>query len=134
VVRVVTQDEYSKWVDERKKAMAAAADDPTRQYTFEELKSRGEKVYADHCAACHQASGKGTPPAFPPLDGSKAVTGPKEAPLAVVLKGRPNTAMVAFGRQLNDVEVAAVVTFARNNWGNQTGDLVQPAEVQAARK
>ncbi len=134
VVRVVTQDEYSKWVAGRKKAMAAAADDPNKTYTLDQLKSRGEKVYAAHCVACHQASGKGTPPAFPPLDGSKVVTGPKEAQTDVVLNGRPNTPMAAFGKQLNDVELAAVITFTRNNWGNKTGDLVQPAEVKALRK
>jgi len=134
VVRVVTQDEYSKWVGERKKAIAAAADDPAKAYTLDELKARGEKVYAANCAVCHQASGKGTPPVFPPLDGSKVVTGPMEAQMDVVLKGRPNTPMVAFGRQLNDVELAAVVTFTRNSWGNKSGDLVQPAEVKALRK
>jgi len=134
VVRVVTQDEYSKWVGEKKKAMAAAADDPAKEWTLDELKGRGEKVYAANCAVCHQASGKGTPPVFPPLDGSKVVTGPKEAQMVVVLKGRPNTPMVAFGKQLNDVELAAVITFTRNSWGNKTGDLVQPAEVKALRK
>jgi cytochrome c oxidase subunit 2 len=134
VVRVVTQDEYSKWVGERKTAITAAADDPARAYTLDQLKARGEKVYAANCAVCHQASGKGMPPAFPPLDGSKVVTGPMEAQMAVVLKGRPGTPMVAFGKQLNDVELAAVVTFTRNSWGNQTGDLVQPAEVKALRK
>ena len=134
VVRVVTQDEYTKWVGEKKKAMAAAADDPNRTYSLDELKSRGEKVYAANCVACHQASGRGTPPVFPPLDGSKLVTGPKEAQADVVLNGRPNTAMAAFGKQLNDVELAAVITFTRNSWGNKTGDLVQPAEVKALRK
>jgi len=134
VVRVVTQDEYSKWVGEHKKAMAAAADDPAKQYTLDELKARGEKVYAANCVACHQASGKGTPPAFPPLDGSKVVTGPKEGEMDVVMSGRPNTAMQAFAKQLNDVELAAVLTFTRNNWSNKVGDLVQPAEVKAARK
>ena len=134
VVRVVTQDEYAKWAGERKKAIAAAADDPAKEWTLDELKGRGEKVYAANCAVCHQASGKGTPPVFPPLDGSKLVTGPMEAQMDVVLRGRPNTPMVAFGKQLNDVELAAVVTFTRNNWGNKTGDLVQPAEVKALRK
>jgi len=134
VVRVVTQDEYAKWAGERKKAIAAAADDPAKEWTLDELKGRGEKVYAANCAVCHQASGKGMPPVFPPLDGSKLVTGPKEAQMDVVVKGRPNTPMVAFGKQLNDVELAAVVTFTRNNWGNKTGDLVQPAEVKALRK
>lgn len=134
VVRVVSQDEYSKWVGERKKALAAAADDPARAWTLDELKARGEKVYAANCVACHQASGKGTPPAFPPLDGSKVVTGPKEAQLDIVMNGKPNTPMAAFGKQLSDVELAAVVTFTRNNWGNKTGDQIQPAEVKALRK
>ena len=134
VVKVVPQDEYAKWVGDRKKAIAAAADDPAKQYTLDELKGRGEKVYAANCVACHQASGKGTPPMFPPLDGSKLVTGPKEGQMDIVVNGKPGTAMQPFGKQLNDVEIAAVLTFTRNNWGNKTGDLVQPAEVKAARK
>jgi cytochrome c oxidase subunit 2 len=134
VVRVVPQDEYSKWVGEKKKAMAAAADDPNKQWTLDELKTRGEKVYAANCVACHQASGKGAPPAFPPLDGSKIVNGPKDGQIGLVLNGKPNTAMAAFGKQLNDVELAAVITFTRNSWGNKAGDAVQPAEVKAQRK
>ena len=138
VVRVVTPDDYSKWVGEHKKAMAAAADDPTKQYTIDELKGRGEKVYAANCVACHQATGKGTPPAFPPLDGSKVVNGPKANQIDTVLNGVVKngtpTAMVAFGKQLNDTELAAVITFTRNNWGNKTGEVIQPAEIKALRK
>ena len=134
VVRVVTQGEYSQWVAGHKKAMAAAADDPSKTYTLDELRNRGEKVYAAHCVACHQASGKGTPPVFPPLDGSKVVNGPKEAQMDVVMNGRANTPMAAFGRQLNDVEVAAVITFTRNNWSNKTGEAIQPSAVKALRK
>ena len=134
VVRVVTPEEYTQWVGERKKAIAAAADDPNKEWSLDELKARGEKVYAANCVACHQATGKGTPPAFPPLDGSKVVQGPKAAQMDVIMNGRQNTPMAAFGKQLSDVEVAAVITFTRNNWGNKTGDLVQPAEVKAARK
>jgi cytochrome c oxidase subunit 2 len=134
VVRVVTQDEYSKWVGERRKAIAAAADDPNKKYALDELRQRGEKVYAANCVACHQASGKGTPPAFPPLDGSKIATGPVKDQITLVLEGKAGTAMVPFGKQLNDVEMAAVITFTRNNWGNKTGDVVQPADVKALRK
>ena len=134
VVKVVSQDEYRKWAGEKLKLIAAAADDPNRQYTLDELKKRGEQVYAKNCVACHQASGKGTPPAFPPLDGSKVVTGPKDEQIRTVVNGRPKTAMAAFGAQLNDVELAAVITFTRNNWGNKTGDAIQPAEVKALRK
>jgi cytochrome c oxidase subunit II len=138
VVRVVSQDEYSKWVGDRMKSIAAAADDPNKQYTLDELKKRGELVYAKNCVACHQASGKGVPPAFPPLDGSKLVVGPKDAQISVLLNGVVKngtpTAMAAFGKQLNDVELAAVATFTRNNWGNKTGEAVQPAEVKSLRK
>jgi cytochrome c oxidase subunit 2 len=138
VVRVVSQDEYSKWAGEKLKLAAAAADDPAKQYSIEELKKRGEQVYAKNCVACHQASGKGVPPAFPPLDGSKVVSGPKEVQIATVLNGVVKngtpTAMAAFGKQLNDVELAAVITFTRNSWGNKSGEAVQPAEVKALRK
>ena len=138
VVKVVTQDEYSKWVGDRMKLIAAAADDPGKQYTIDELKKRGEQVYAKNCVVCHQATGKGAPPAFPPLDGSKVVLGPKEGQITTVLNGVVKngtpTAMVAFGKQLNDVELASVITFTRNNWGNKTGEAIQPTEVKALRK
>ena len=134
VVKVVSAEEYGKWVGDRIKLAAATADDPNKQYTMDELKKRGEQVYAKNCVVCHQANGKGTPPAFPPLDGSKAVLGPKDEQIKVVTLGRPKTAMVAFGPQLNDVEIAAVVTFTRNNWGNKTGEAIQPVEVKALRK
>jgi cytochrome c oxidase subunit 2 len=138
VVRVVTQDEYTKWVGDKMKLIAAAADDPNKQYTLDELKKRGEQVYSKNCVACHQPTGKGAPPAFPPLDGSKVVLGPKEEQIktelyGVVRNGTP-TAMVAFGKQLNDVELAAVITFTRNSWSNKTGEAIQPAEVKALRK
>ena len=134
VVTVVSQEDYTKWAGDKLKMIAAAADDPTKQYTLDELKKRGEQVYAKNCVVCHQANGKGTPPAFPPLDGSKTVLGPKDAQITTVLNGRPKTAMVAFGPQLNDVELAAVITYTRNNWGNKTGEAIQPAEVKALRK
>ncbi|OFZ86891.1 MAG: cytochrome c oxidase subunit II [Betaproteobacteria bacterium RBG_16_66_20] len=134
VVKVVTQDEYGKWVGDKMKLIAAAADDPNKQYALDELRTRGEQVYAKNCVACHQATGKGMPPAFPPLDGAKIVLGPKDEQIRIVLNGRPKTAMAAFGGQLNDVELAALVTFTRNNWSNKTGEAIQPAEVKALRK
>jgi cytochrome c oxidase subunit 2 len=138
VVTVVSQQDYTKWVGEKMKAIAAAADDPSKTFTIDELRQRGEKVYATNCIACHQATGKGAPPAFPPLDGSKVVLGPKDQPVSTILNGvvkdgKP-TQMLPFGKQLNDVEIAAVATFIRNNWGNKTGEAVQPAEVKALRK
>jgi cytochrome c oxidase subunit 2 len=138
VVRVVSQEDYTKWVGAQKALLAKAAEDETRIYTLAELKARGEKVYAAHCVACHQANGKGVPPAFPPLDGSQRVLGPQDRQIDVLLNGVAKngapTAMAAFARQLADVELAAVITFTRNNWGNSTGEAVRPAAIKARRK
>ena len=132
VVRVVSQQDYAKWVGEQKAALAKAAEDENKTFSVQELVQRGEKVYAANCVACHQPHGKGAPPAFPPLAGSKLVTGSKEGQIDIVLNGKPNTAMQSF-KQLNNVELAAVITFTRNSWGNKSGE-VQPAEVKARRK
>jgi cytochrome c oxidase subunit 2 len=134
VVRVVSAADYTAWVDGEKKKIAAAADDPTKVWTLEDLKARGEKVYANNCVACHQANGKGTPPAFPPLDGSKIANGPKVDHLNIVINGKTGTAMAAFGKQLSDTDIAAVVTYERNAWSNKTGEVIQPAEIKALRK
>ena len=129
VVKVVTDAEYSAWVEEKKKQMASLADDPTKTFTMDELKQRGEKVYAANCAACHQANGKGAG-AFPALDGSKVVTGPKDGQYKILLNGK--NAMPKW-TQLNDVELAAVMTYTRNAWGNKTGELIQPKDFTTAR-
>ena len=138
VVEAVTPDKYATWVADQKKKIAAAAPDPAKQWTLDELKAHGEKVYAANCVACHQATGMGLPGTFPALSGSKVVNGPKEGQIAVVLNGvvkdgKP-TAMVAWGKQLTDTDIAAVITFTRNNWSNKTGEMVSPAEIKAARK
>jgi cytochrome c oxidase subunit II len=134
VVRVVSQQDYSNWVGERKKAMAAAGDDPGKAWDAKELAARGEKVYASNCVACHAAQGQGTPAMkAPALAGNKFVTGEHAGPIDTVLNGRPNTAMQPFAKQLNDTEIAAVITYARSAWGNKA-DVVQPAEVKARRK
>ena len=132
VVRVVSQEDYTKWVAQAKAKSAKAAEDDTKTFPLQELMQRGEKVYAANCVACHQANGRGTPPAFPPLAGGKLTTGGKEGHIDIVLNGKPNTAMQSF-KQLSNVELAAVITFERNSWGNKTGE-VQPAEVKARRK
>ena len=133
VVRVVSAEDYTKWVGERKQAMAALADDPNKKWDVKELAARGEKIYAENCVACHQAAGQGTPAMkAPALAGSKFVTGPEEGPIDTLLNGRPNTAMQTFAR-LSDTEIAAVITYARSSWGNSASD-VQPAEVKARRK
>jgi len=136
VVEVKSADDYTKWLAEHKKAMAAAGDtgQPLDQ---KELIARGEKVFAANCAACHQANGKGIPGTFPALDGSKVVTGPKDAQIKTVLNGvmkngQP-TAMPAWKDTLSDTDIAAVITYTRNSWSNHTNETIQPAEVKAAR-
>ena len=133
VVEVVSAEKYAAWVADQKKAMAAAADDPAKVWKLDELVARGEKVYTANCAACHQPNGAGLPPAFPALDGSKIAKGPKAAHLDMVLKGKPGTAMAAFGAQLSDTDIAAVTAYERNAWTNKLGEVIQPAEVKALR-
>lgn len=130
VVEVLSDDDYAKWVDTQKAKMASANDDPNKTYTLAELKERGEKVYASNCAVCHQPNGKGAG-AFPALDGSKIANGPIAEHVSIVLHGKG--AMPSWAPTLNDVEIASVITFERNAWGNHTGDVLQPRQVTDAR-
>ncbi len=133
VVNVVSEQDYAKWVADQKKLMAANADDPNKTWTVAELSSRGEKVYAANCVACHQANGKGVAGAFPALDGSQMVNGPQDSQIAILLHGK--NGMPAWKATLSDTEIAAVITYTRNTWSNKASDnIVQPAEVLAARK
>ena len=131
-VKVLSQADYTRWVEGKKKEMAAAADDPSKVWKAEELAARGEKVYAANCAACHRADGKGAGP-IKPLDGSAIVKGESAAVIGVLLNGAAGGAMPSW-KQLSDTEIAAVITYAQNSWSNKTGKAVQPAEVVAARK
>ncbi len=137
VVEVKSEEDYAAWVGDQKKKLASAADDVNKTWDIKDLTARGEKVYTANCAACHQPNGKGLPPAFPPLDGSKVATGPKLAHISTVLNGvmrdgKP-TAMVAWKGTLSDVDIASVVTYERNSWGNHTGEAIQPSEVAGAK-
>ncbi|HSI22622.1 MAG TPA: cytochrome c oxidase subunit II [Methylophilaceae bacterium] len=155
VVEAMPQDQYDVWLKNQKDKLAATAEAATKDYTLEELKTRGEAVFNTRCSACHQANGQGIPGVFPPLvegapyanqdtlkrlaergfakDG-KIVLGPKDKHLDIVMHGIPGTAMQGLGAQMTDLEVAAVVTYERNNWGNKAGDVLQPSEVAAVRK
>jgi cytochrome c oxidase subunit 2 len=133
VVNVVSEEDYKAWVASKKGAAQTAAADNGKTFDAAELIARGEKVYAANCAACHQANGMGLPGAFPAISGSKVATGPIDAHIDVVLNGRPGTAMAAFGGQLSDADIAAVVTYQRNAWDNKVGDAAQPAQIAAAR-
>ena len=131
-VKVVSQSDYTAWVDgENKKAMAKL-DDPNKVWVLADSVARGEKVYAANCAACHQANGKGAGP-IKPLDGSAVVLGPRAEQMHVLLEGRANGAMPSW-KQLSDTDLAAVTTFTRNHWSNKTGEVVQPSEYSAARQ
>ncbi|GGY50941.1 cytochrome c oxidase subunit II [Pseudoduganella sp. SL102] len=138
VVRVVTDAEYTAWVNTKKAEMAALADDPNKTWTIDELKTKGEKVYAANCAVCHQANGKGVPNAFAPLDGSAIVNGGKGDQIHVLLNGQKTgkyPAEMPAWKQLSDTDIAAVITYTRNNWSNKPAEnIVQPAEIVAARK
>ena len=132
-VKVVSAENYSKWVDGEKKKMAAKADDPTKVWVLEDIAKRGERVYAANCVACHQPTGKAAGP-IKALDGSPVVLDADHSKqIAVLLNGQNNGAMPAW-KQLSDTDLAAVITYTKNNWSNKTGQLVQPAQVLAARK
>ena len=131
VLKAVSEDEYRIWVAEMKTAQAAKADEGGKTFSMEELMTRGEKIYNTNCAACHMANGQGLPGTFPSLIGTPIVAGPVGEHIDRVLNGK--NLMAAFGEQLSDTEIAAVVTFERNSWGNDVGDMVQPADVKAAR-
>ena len=140
VVKVVSADDYTKWVEGKKKAMAALAEDPSKVWDVAALKTKGEAIYKDKCLACHQATGLGVTGAFPALDGSAKVVGAKNDQIAILLNGVSKdgkmTAMASF-KDLSDTDLAAVMTYTRNAWGNAgkgTEPVIQPAEVKVARK
>jgi cytochrome c oxidase subunit 2 len=131
-VKVLSQADYTKWVEGEKKKMAAKADDPNKVWALDDLVARGEKVYAGNCAACHQANGKGAGP-IKALDGDPIVLDTDKAKqIHVVLNGQANGAMPSW-KQLSDTDLAAVITFTKNHWSNKTGQIVQPADVLAQR-
>ena len=131
-VKVLSQEDYSQWVAAEKKKLAAKADDPSKVWTIEDLVARGEKVYGSVCVACHGAQGQGG--VGKKLDGSPVVAdADKGKQVNVLLNGQNNGAMPAW-RQLSDTEIAAVITYTKNNWSNKTGQIVQPADVVASRK
>jgi cytochrome c oxidase subunit II len=135
VVEVKSVADYAAWVSEKKGAAMAAAAGDSKVWSKDELMAKGEQVYAQ-CAACHQIDGSGIPAAgFPALKGGAIATGPVAAHLDIVINGsKVNPAMAAYGAQMSDTDLAAVITYERNAWGNDTGDVVQPADVKAARK
>jgi len=131
-VKVLSAEDYAAWVATEQKKMAAKLDDPSKVWTLADITKRGEKVYAANCAACHQPNGKGMG-SIKPLDGAAVVLdADKTKQIKVLLNGQNNLAMPSW-KQLSDTDIAAVISFTKNNWSNKTGQLVQPADVKAAR-
>jgi cytochrome c oxidase subunit 2 len=134
VVEAVPPEKFDTWVKEQHALKLAAAAEATadKTWTKEDLMERGQGLYNTKCGACHQFTGLGLPPAFPALKGSPIALGPIKPHLDIVLKGKPGTAMAPWN-SLTDLEIAAIVTYERNAWDNNTGDVVQPRDVKAAR-
>jgi cytochrome c oxidase subunit 2 len=145
VVEAIPRDEFEAWVAERtgdggdqrtaaKPASNAPEVSAAEPMSRRELMGHGEDVYEVHCATCHQPDGSGMQPAFPALAGSALLTGEPSASIDIVVNGRPGTAMAAFGQRLDARDIAAALTYARNAFGNETGDLIQPEQVESARR
>ncbi|MCG2577443.1 cytochrome c oxidase subunit II [Dechloromonas sp. XY25] len=143
VVHAVPEAEFIAWQDAQKAKMAAAASSADRTWSKDELMAAGKTVYEKQCAMCHQPEGQGLPPTFPALAGSKVVNTPllsAEDKIAAdshvdrVMNGKAGTAMQAFRNTLSDADLAAVITFERNSFGNHRGDMIQPAQIKALRQ
>ncbi len=130
VVKAVEEAEYNTWLEERRVEAAALAELTSQTFTFEDLLERGEGVYNRSCSACHGATGDGVPGVFPAIRDSAIARGPIAAHLDIVKNGsQENPAMQAFGEQLSPVDIAAVITYQRNAFGNDMGDSMQPVDV-----
>ncbi|MAM00492.1 cytochrome c oxidase subunit II [Hydrocarboniclastica marina] len=129
VVEAVPEEEYLAWVAEKREEAAAERELTEKEWTMAELMERGERVYNSNCVSCHQADGSGVPPAFPALVGSDVALGDISRHMDVVVNGVPGTAMQAFGNQLSEVDLAAVITYERNAWGNDVGDMATPQDI-----
>ncbi len=129
VVNAVSEAEYEVWLAEKKVAAAAEKEMAKQSFTLEQLMAKGEAAYNRSCASCHMANGEGIPGAFPGLKGSAIALGAVATHLDVVVNGVSGTAMQAFGGQLSEVDLAAIITYERNAWGNDVGDMVQPLDV-----
>jgi cytochrome c oxidase subunit 2 len=133
VVQAVTQPEYEQWLEDKKAEAAAAASSAEKEWSMQDLLAKGETVYQANCAVCHGPTGAGIPGAFPAMTGSAVVTGDVAGHIDTVVNGKAGTAMAAFKTQLNDVDLAAVITYERNSLGNSVGDMVQPSAIKNAR-
>lgn len=129
VVEAKSQEDYDIWLAEKKETAAREAELREKDWTLEELMERGEQVYSRSCSSCHQPGGEGLPPMFPALKGSEIALNDVTAHIDIVVNGKSGTSMAAFGPQLSETDIAAVVTYERNAWDNDTGDIVAPLDI-----
>ncbi len=134
VVEAKSKEDFAVWLTERKQLAAAEKELTSKEWSMDELMVRGEKAYNTSCGACHQPTGEGLPPMFPALKGSAIATGPAADHMNIVVNGKPGTSMAAFGKQLSEVDIAAIITYERNAWGNKVGDMVTPQDVLAFKQ
>nr|WP_234497820.1 cytochrome c oxidase subunit II [Vibrio maritimus] len=136
VVQAMTQADYDVWLAGKREEMALAKAEAAKALdatlSIEELLTTGESIYASRCSVCHQANGQGLPGAFPAIAGAEvATTGPIDTHISKIVDGVSGTAMQSFANQLTDKEIAAVITYQRNAWGNNTGDVIQASDINA---
>ncbi|MGR5454087.1 cytochrome c oxidase subunit II [Vibrio alfacsensis] len=133
VVHAMVEEEFDQWLSGKKEEMAlqkaAAQEALSQDLSMGDLMAQGESIYTARCAVCHQANGEGIPGAFPAIKGSAIAQGEVDTHIDVIVNGRAGTAMQAFANQLSDQEIAAVITYQRNAWGNDTGDTIQASDV-----
>jgi len=127
VVKAVSAEDYQLWIAQQKLKQQSA--NQVETLSMAQLMEQGKAGYDKNCAACHQVSGLGIPPVFPGLKGSAIALGDIEKHTDIVINGKAGTAMAAFGEQLTPTELAAIITYERNAWGNDKGDSIQPAEI-----
>lgn len=138
VVQAMEEEDFDAWLSDQK-ALAIAEAQAAKEaldasLSLDELNSIGEQIYASRCAVCHQANGEGIPGAFPAIKGSPVALGNVSEHIDVIVYGRSGTAMQAFDNQLTEKEIAAVITYQRNAWGNDTGDVIQASDINAYKQ
>jgi cytochrome c oxidase subunit 2 len=131
VINAVSKADYAVWVEEQKVTQLAAAEGANKEWTKDELLTKGAEVYTTNCVACHMAEGQGVEGLFPSLDGSAIVNGPASDMIMLILNGK--NMMPAWKDLLSDTDIGAVMTYTRNSWGNTVKDTVQPADVKSMR-
>ncbi len=134
VIIALPEEEFEAWAREQLAESRGQQQDVERLWTRQELMQQGESVYASACATCHQPDGQGLTPAFPALAGSKIATGPVGEHIDTVMNGRAGTAMSGWRDKLSETDIAAALTYTRNAFGNDTGDIVQPMTIAAIKR